>query len=344
MLALLPPSILLGATYVGGSPVGVQLYLIALWTGLFLMFSRREAWLLFWLTVIYIGSYLVSNFLLKRPSGLIVTPEAFQAQTALISSVLTFLFIAVVLYLFHVEVHFAESQLMRKAADAEREQLRSERLLRNMLPPSIAAQLKDEYKTIAERFPEATVLFADIVGFTAYAAQRTPDEVVELLDAIFLRFDWIVENLGLEKIKTVGDAYLLVGGVPEPRPDHAVAVARAAIAMRETLRSLSVDLGVDLRLRIGIHTGPLVAGVVGANRLSYDVWGATVNIASRMETQGEADRIHVSDATRKLLERNFLFESRGAIEIKGAGVMRTWYLLGSPASMADEGGTQAAQA
>jgi class 3 adenylate cyclase len=343
-IALMPPMVLLGATAIGGNPAGLQLYLIALWTALFLMFSRKDAWLMGWFTVIYIGSYLVSYFLLTKPIAALPPPPDFLQQTALIAAVDTFLFIGVVIYLFHDEVHMTELEMTRKTVQAEREQLKSERLLRNMLPPSIAMQLKDEYKTIAERYPEATVLFADIVGFAAYSAKHTPDEVVQLLDAIFLRFDWIVENLGLEKIKTVGDAYLLVGGVPQARPDHAQAVGRAALAMRDAVAVLRKELQQDLHVRIGIHSGPVVAGVVGANRLSYDVWGATVNIASRMESHGEADHIHVSDTTHRLLEPYFLFESRGTIEVKGGGVMRTWFLLGPRAAAAPNApGPQAMQ-
>jgi adenylate cyclase len=212
-----------------------------------------------------------------------------------------------------------------------RERDRSERLLLNVLPEPIAARLKrHEGDVIADQHDEVTVLFADLVGFTAASADMPPGELVALLDRIFSRFDDVADREGLEKIKTIGDAYMLVGGLPEPRPDHAQAVARAALAIRDELDAIAGEPGCEwLELRIGIDTGPAVAGVIGRRKFIYDLWGDTVNTASRMESHGLPGQIQVSARTAAALDGAFVVEPRGTIEVKGKGPMETFLLVGT---------------
>ena len=217
----------------------------------------------------------------------------------------------------------------KQAEDALREeQEKSEKLLLNILPKPIAERLKQNENTIAEYFPEVTVLFADLVGFTSFSTTMSPIELVELLNQIFSGFDLICEQLGLEKIKTIGDAYMAVGGLPEPRADHAEAIAQMALDLQTEIARFNAKNNQSFSIRIGIHSGPVVAGVIGIKKFIYDLWGDTVNIASRMESHGLPWRIQVSEATYKLLEHKYLFDERGTIEIKGKGAMTTYLLIG----------------
>jgi adenylate cyclase len=216
--------------------------------------------------------------------------------------------------------------------EAERElrvqRLRSERLLLNILPQRIAERLKRSPRTIADSFAEVTVLFADLVNFTQLANQISPQELVELLNQIFSTFDGLVETYGLEKVKTIGDEYMAVSGMPSPRPDHAGAIAELALDMQEAIAQFKTPRGDSFRLRIGINTGPVVAGVIGTKKFSYDLWGDTVNVASRMESRGEPGRIQVTEKIYELLKSRYTFENRGEIFIKGIGQMQTYWLTG----------------
>ncbi|HEX5691925.1 MAG TPA: adenylate/guanylate cyclase domain-containing protein [Roseiflexaceae bacterium] len=207
----------------------------------------------------------------------------------------------------------------------QREQAKSEQLLLNLLPPPIAERLKQAPGIIADRFEAVTVLFADIVGFTELAASVAPEALVSLLNEVFSCFDQLAEQYGLEKIKTIGDSYMAVGGLPMPRPDHATAVARMAIEMQTAVQALS---SAALNVRIGIHSGPVVAGVIGQKKFSYDLWGDTVNVASRMESHGQAGAIQVSAATYQLIQHAFRCAARGRIQVKGKGAMEVWHILG----------------
>ena len=224
---------------------------------------------------------------------------------------------------------FVQRRIIREqmaALDAERS--RSETLLLNVLPRRIADRLKkDPGVIIADRFASTTVLFSDIVGFTQMSTQLPADELVRRLDDIFSRFDELADQLGLEKIKTIGDAYMVCGGVPLARSDHAEAVCEMAIRMRDCVDAIAAELGTDLRVRIGVHTGPVIAGVIGKKKFIYDVWGDTVNTASRMESHGVPRAIHVSDATFEATKGIYEFESRGTINVKGKGDMQTYLLL-----------------
>jgi class 3 adenylate cyclase len=206
------------------------------------------------------------------------------------------------------------------------EQEKSERLLLNILPAPIAARLKHQQGIIAEQFDDVTVLFADIVDFTTLAARITPTELVGVLNQIFSLFDQLAEQHGLEKIKTIGDAYMVVGGLPVERADHAEAVADMALDMRRAIARFNGEHGELFAMRIGISSGPVVAGVIGTTKFSYDLWGDTVNTASRMESHGLPGHIQVSAATYKRLRKSYRFTARGRIDVKGKGAMRTYLL------------------
>lgn len=208
------------------------------------------------------------------------------------------------------------------------ERRRSEALLLNVLPASIAARLKENDAIVADRFMDASVLFADIVGFTPHAQGLEPEQLVEELNTYFTAFDKLVEDFGVEKIKTLGDGYLAVAGIPEPSPDHEARMCRLALSMREEFRKISEANGSGLLLRVGVHSGPVVAGIIGTKRFSYDLWGDTVNTASRMESHGVPGEIQVTDHLARHLEGTFTFTPVRDIEIKGKGKIRTRLLLG----------------
>jgi len=210
----------------------------------------------------------------------------------------------------------------------EAEQARSERLLLSILPRPIADRLKQGETPIADSFAEVTVLFADLVGFTAVAARIPPKMVVQFLDEIFSEFDALAKHEGLEKIKTIGDAYMAVAGLPVPRTDHAEAAARMALGMYRKLAAFNQRRDTGLQMRLGLHSGPVIAGVIGRDKFIYDLWGDTVNTASRMETLSEPDTIQVSEETARHLQVRFLLEARGQVNVKGKGVMNTFALRG----------------
>lgn len=212
--------------------------------------------------------------------------------------------------------------------DLKRERDRSERLLLNILPAAVAKRLKHDQQTIAESFAEASVLFADVVGFTQLSAGIPPKELVNLLNQIFSKFDRLAAQHGLEKIKTIGDSYMVVGGLPVERDDHLEAIARMALDMQKAIAHFQVDDGQPMQIRIGINVGPVVAGVIGMKKFIYDLWGDTVNVASRMESQGVPGRIQVTESVYEQLCDRFEFERRGTISIKGKGEMVTYLLVG----------------
>jgi adenylate cyclase len=222
-----------------------------------------------------------------------------------------------------------ELEIAHREVALERD--RSEQLLLNVLPPSIAGRLKDRDATIADRYAEATILFADLVEFTRLAQRMDAESVVRMLNDVFTRFDALTDRYGLEKIKTIGDCYMAVGGVPERRDDHCAAVASMALDMIRELEAFNAAHGHALRLRIGINTGEVVAGVIGRKKFIYDLWGDAVNMASRMESHGEPSRIQVTQAVVDAIGDRFVFEARGQIEVKGRGAMTTFFLIGPKA-------------
>ena len=202
------------------------------------------------------------------------------------------------------------------------------RLLLNVLPESVAKKLKNNTGIIAESFPDVSVLFADIVNFTELSSQHAPEEIVKILNELFSAFDALVERHGLEKIKTIGDAYMVVGGAPTPRPDHAKAIAELALGMLEAVKQYNEKNHTNYAVRMGINSGPVVAGIIGTKKFSYDLWGDTVNVASRMESHGLPKEIQVSERTYELLNDHYAFEARGEINIKGKQPMRAFLLKG----------------
>ncbi len=203
---------------------------------------------------------------------------------------------------------------------------RTELLLLSILPQSVAARLNSGETMIADRYADVTVLFADIVGFTGLSSDLTASEIISMLDAVFTEFDRLAMDIGIEKIKTIGDAYMAVAGLPDPAPDHAMRAVRLGMQMLEAADSQTEQFGRSLKLRVGIHTGPVVAGIIGRQKFAFDIWGDTVNIASRMESQGVPGRIQVSQDTYDRLKNDLDWEPRGTVEVRGKGPMETYLL------------------
>jgi class 3 adenylate cyclase len=227
--------------------------------------------------------------------------------------------------------------ILEQIAEIDVERQRAEQLLLNILPAPIAKRLKLDSRAVAEAFAEATVMFADIVGFTKMSARLTPEEVVRRLNQIFSAFDDFADELRLEKIKTIGDAYMVAGGLHERNgTQQARAIAEMALRMMAYVSEYGETIGEDLAIRVGIHTGPVVAGVIGRRKFIYDIWGDTVNTASRMESHGLPGRIQISQETKgRLGDEYYVFEDRGEIEMKGKGPMKAWLLVGhKPATLA----------
>ena len=218
-------------------------------------------------------------------------------------------------------------QLQKEKELLQMEQMKSERLILNILPKPIAERLKKNEKNISSSYEDVTILFSDIVGFTQMSSLLTPSDLVALLNDLFTRFDKRAELLGLEKIKTIGDAYMAAGGVPVPRADHADIVADMALGMLEDLAEFNRDNQMSLQMRIGLNSGPVVAGIIGFTKFSYDLWGSTVNVASRMESSSVIGKIQISPSTAKALSGRFDLQGREVMEVKGIGKVLTHFLL-----------------
>ena len=223
-----------------------------------------------------------------------------------------------------VNIYGTDVTAARQVARAKAE---TERLLLNILPPTIADRLRGGEQVIADRFEDSTLLIADIVGFTQMSSELSAEQIVELLNEIFSSIDVLVERHGLEKVKTIGDAYMVIGGVPVATEDHVGRVAEFALEMADTVASLQTRLARPVSCRIGMNCGPVVAGVIGQKRTIYDVWGDTVNVASRMEALSAPGRIHVSPSVHERLQGRFEFEERGTLDVKGKGQMSTYFLV-----------------
>jgi class 3 adenylate cyclase len=220
-----------------------------------------------------------------------------------------------------------ENRVEQRTRQLSQEKERSEELLLNILPVEIADRLKRN-ESSTEHFEEVTILFADIVGFTSLSAEMEPMELVAGLNQIFSAFDGLTEKYGLEKIKTIGDAYMVVGGLPIARGDHAIAIAEMALEMQAYMANVPNNLGHNLQIRIGINTGPVIAGVIGIKKFIYDLWGDAVNVASRMESHGKPGYIQVTETTYAHLKNQYILEPRGTISVKGRGEMITYWLVG----------------
>jgi class 3 adenylate cyclase len=228
----------------------------------------------------------------------------------------------------HLELKRLRDQEKEYLRLVELEKKKSDALLANILPDSVAERLKEKQEVIAESYPEITILFADLINFTEFASKTSSVEIVSTLNEVFSFFDGLAEKHGVEKIKTIGDSYMAVAGLADDQEEHAIQIADLALDMLEGIRKFSWLNGQSLRLRIGINTGPVVAGVIGRNKYSFDMWGDAVNIAGRMEFHGVPDRIQVSAITYQYLRDSYLFEERGPLQIKGKGEMNTYFLIG----------------
>lgn len=269
------------------------------------------------------GLVIASEFMVPHDTGL---QPAWATATGFVITTISSVVVVV------VTVWFALRDTARAEAVMESQYERSEALLTNILPASIAERLKDpDRHVIADKYDDASVLFADIVGFTERASSTSPADLVHFLDVLYSAFDVLVDKHELEKIKVSGDSYMVVSGVPRPRPDHVHALADFALDMAAAAAALKDPSGRPVPLRVGMATGPVVAGVVGSRRFFYDVWGDAVNVASRMESTDSVGQIQVPDDVYERLKDDFVLRERGHIDVKGKGVMRTWYLVGRKA-------------
>jgi class 3 adenylate cyclase len=308
-------------TFLLGRPTGFQAYLFIFPPVTLLLLPRPKESVARWtLSVLSAILYLLVEHHSawdKLRAGL---PESMFPSIHAIASTLTFATLILIIYFFY-------NDTLRAEEDLAREHERSEGLLRNILPTSIATRLKSEKASIADGFAEVSVLFADLVGFTELSSRLPPAELVELLNRVFSEFDDLCERDGLEKIKTIGDAYMVASGLPVPRPDHAQAIAHFAFDMLDVVDRVNTSTGFSLSVRIGIHTGPVVAGVIGKRKFIYDLWGDTVNIASRMESHGVAGSIHVTAEVARRIGDEFEISDARTILVKGKGEMTTHFLL-----------------
>ena len=302
---------------------------VAAWAGItavlaYLFGVRSGAWLLSFVALLAVSAAMETTLAAHAPHIDSGVRAALWALNLAGPAVVAYLALA----------YFATERDRSRAALAEEHRLleierdRSERLLLNILPAPIADELRHGPTTIAESQPDVTILFADIVGFTPLAEGIGPGAVVDLLNDVFSTFDDLVDAAGLEKIKTVGDAYMVAGGLPNPRPDHLAAVLGMALLMGKAIARVRTPYRKSLQLRIGIDSGPVVAGVIGRRKFSYDLWGDTVNSASRMEAHGVPGRVQVTERVARAAQYDFEFEARGPIEVKGKGVMGTYLLVG----------------
>ncbi|MET0408447.1 MAG: adenylate/guanylate cyclase domain-containing protein [Hyphomicrobium sp.] len=298
-----------------GTDSGMQAQYLAIAAGTVLVLGAERIFLLVIIGVVAIALVVALEVLVPGDTGLLTQRQMLENFIGCTVGTAFILFAI---------VYYAVREASRAEEAAEREYQRSEGLLANILPAAIANRLKYSTETIADRYDEASVLFADMAGFTAMASRTSPLQLVRLLNNVFTDFDHLVDKHGLEKIKTTGDGYMVVSGVPTQRADHAKALANFAIEMIE----IAARYGNSVPIRIGMASGPLVAGVVGRRKFFYDVWGDTVNVASRMESSGLPGRIQVSVEAFERLRDEFDFEPGAASEIKGKGLMTTWLLLG----------------
>lgn len=315
----------LSSTFIFGGFAPAHLFVIVIAAASMAMFPEEERgrmWLVVGASLLVFG---IMMWLRERNDPLVpvMRHDVRVAMEVLIS------FGALILAL--VVTFVLRATARRAELQAIHEHERADRLLLNILPEQIARRLKDDPQSIADGFHDVTVLFADLVGFTPMSEKMSPGEILQLMDEVFTRFDALVDRFGLEKIKTVGDAYMLAGGLPNPTESHAEDVAGMALAMLDEVRSIHGPDGTPLNIRIGIATGPVVAGVIGRKKFLYDLWGDTVNTASRMESSGEINSIQVTETTWRRLCGKFDFRERGEIEIKGKGRVMTWFLEGKVA-------------
>lgn len=303
-----------------GTDSGLQFYFLSAAAIAVLILGVEHVTLVATVAAVGAGLSLVLEFGVPRNTGL---QPHWVLTASFVSVVISACFMTV------ATVWYALREIARAEAAMEAEYDRSESLLTNILPATVAHRLKDPAnETIADSYDDASVLFADIGDFTVRASQTEPVELVEFLNGLYTRLDRLVDRRGLEKIKTSGDCYMVVSGVPDRRPDHLHALARLALDIAAAVAGLRDPLGQPVTFRIGLAAGPVVAGVVGARRFFYDVWGDAVNLAARMESTDTEGRIQVPHEVYQRLKDDFVFEDRGEIAVKGKGLVHTWYLVG----------------
>ena len=307
-------------TYYLSTASGMHLLHIMMISFVFFLFSNENKIFTGFIILVPLSLYLYSYIYFTPASSPIVLDANILMMLYIIISLTVFALVMLFFVLFYKEITYTENLL-------QNEYERSERLLLNILPEEVAQRLKNEPGFIAEQIPSTTILFADIVGFTGITASIEPAKLVSTLNEIFSRFDQLAEKYQLEKIKTIGDAYMTAGGIPEPMKNHTEAIAEMALAMLEEVSRYHIG-GSKLDVRIGFHTGPVVAGVIGAKKFSYDIWGEAVNLASRLESHSESGKIHVSKEVYEVLKDRFHFDARGEIQIKGLGKLETYFLNG----------------
>ena len=313
-----------GPLLIFGADAGVHFFLLAIPQFAFLLFDHRDSRIALALTI----TALVGFVGIEATSHSSAAPFPVPATPALLLSLRTGSILTSIAFSIGIFILF-QRDLQQTHAQLEAEHERSERLLLNVLPGAIATRLKNHPGTIADNHQQATVLFSDIVGFTKLSATTSPEALVELLNAYFSAYDALAERHGVEKIKTIGDAYMAAAGIPLPRPDHVRATIELARDMLTETERLNAELGHTLQLRIGVNTGPVTAGVIGQRKFIYDLWGDTVNVASRMESSGVVGRIQVTQAVYEALRDDCDFEPRGEITVKGKGELPV-YLLARP--------------
>ncbi|OBK12711.1 adenylate/guanylate cyclase domain-containing protein [Mycobacterium asiaticum] len=307
-----------------GTSSGAQLFFIVGACLVVLVLGAEHIVLASLLAAVAAALVIATEFLIPRDTGL--QPIWAQSAGFVITTISACVMVVVTMW-------FALRDTARAEAVMEEQYERSEALLANILPASIAERLKEpERQIIADKYDEASVLFADIVGFTERASNTAPADLVRFLDRLYGAFDELVDKHDLEKIKVTGDCYMVVSGVPRPRPDHVRALADFALEMADVAATLKDPHGRAVPLRVGLATGPVVAGVVGSRRFFYDVWGDAVNVASRMESTDSVGQIQVPDDVYERLKEDFVLRERGHIDVKGKGLMRTWYLVGRKVS------------
>ncbi|KAB7610462.1 adenylate/guanylate cyclase domain-containing protein [Amylibacter sp. SFDW26] len=305
-----------------GTESNVQFYFLAGAASAILILGVYQNLLSILSIIIQISIFVYFDITIIPPASYLDLPIWFYTVLNIAAILLSMTFIFCMVYYAFYQVHIAEDAL-------EREYKYSEDLLANMLPAVIASKLKrDPNKTIADNHSEVTILFADIVGFTKRAEHHNPKELVSFLNTVFTEFDTLVRKHQLEKIKTIGDAIMVAGGMPNKQDDHAKRIALLALDMMEVVKHSANASSEVIELRIGIHTGPAVAGVIGSQKPFYDVWGDTVNTAAHLETYGTQGEIHISSATKDHLDDQFLLKSRGHVELKSKSSLETWHLLG----------------
>jgi len=297
-----------------GRDTGIHLNYVGSVAIAFVIFGLSHLRIIFFVILLCIAGHISSHILFETGRIQMDLDSPFITQMYILSATTIMIILGVVVW-----------YAFRVAADAE---ARAERLLNNVLPAKIANQLIEApNEPIADRFDEATVLFADIVGFTEMSERLSASEIVAILNELFSEFDVVAMDLRIEKIKTIGDAYMAVSGVPDIKEDHADRMVQLAIKMLEITQTISGKHGEDFSLRVGIATGPITAGVIGKAKFAYDVWSSTVNLAARLESNGQAGRIHISSETHRCIQDEYEFEAISSLKLKGIGFVKSWLLL-----------------